>query len=233
MIVDREEEIKAFVPEEYWTLARETRGRPAAAVHRQTDDRRQEGRGHNGEEARASTVPQVGQVRRRQGRAQGEEAAPAPPFITSRLQRGGARNGFSVKRTMRSPRSSTKARRSATAAPSVSSPTCVPTRSASATRPSTGGARIYRREIRCRTLPEKPNVYLSKAAGAGRPRGHPPDDARIAGRRQGPPQGEEYNLYKLIWDRFVASQMKPGPLRRHRGRHRERPPTRCAPRAKC
>ncbi|HEX3578313.1 MAG TPA: DNA topoisomerase, partial [Thermoanaerobaculia bacterium] len=61
-------------------------------------------------------------------------------------------------------------------------------------------------------LPEKPNVYRVKKAAqaqeaheAVRPTSLEYDPEKIKDHLT----REEYNLYKLIWDRFVASQMKP------------------------
>src|SRR5258708_20092165 len=61
-------------------------------------------------------------------------------------------------------------------------------------------------------LPEKPNVYRVKKAAqaqeaheAVRPTSLEYDPETIKDHLT----REEYNLYKLIWDRFVASQMKP------------------------
>ena len=44
---------------------------------------------------------------------------------------------------------------------------------------------------------------------------------------------DQYSLYRLIWNRFVASQMTPGDLRRDDGRHHGRATTCSAPRARC
>ena len=105
MIVDREEEIKAFVPEEYWTFAAKLDAGRAAAVHRQAvEDRRQEGRtsatrsrrrvDRGGAQGGAATSS-------RRSRARSSKQTAAPPFITSTLQRT-AYNRFKypVKRTM-------------------------------------------------------------------------------------------------------------------------------------
>ena len=84
-------------------------------------------------------------------------------------------------------------------------------------------------------LPEKPNVYRVKKAAqaqeaheAVRPTSleHDPEKVKDHLTR------EEYNLYKLIWDRFVASQMKPA-LFDVTDVDIATAPTRSAPRAKC
>ena len=82
-------------------------------------------------------------------------------------------------------------------------------------------------------LPEKPNFYKSKkdaqdAHEAIRPTYFDRDPESIKRFLC----KDEYALYKLIWNRFVASQMKPARLRRDGGRHRGRTRTCCAPRAR-
>ena len=44
---------------------------------------------------------------------------------------------------------------------------------------------------------------------------------------------DQFYLYRLIWNRFVASQMMPRLVRRHDGGHRRRPATSSAPKERC
>ncbi len=59
------------------------------------------------------------------------------------------------------------------------------------------------------TVPPPPGSIRTKAVGAGRPRGHPPQRTwnltpeRVKERST----SEQYRLYRLIWSRFLASQM--------------------------
>ncbi len=103
-----------------------------------------------------------------------------------------------------------KGARSATAARSASSPTCVPTRPAWRTRRSKAVREFIGATYGADALPEKPNVYPSKSGAqdaheAIRPTTFdlPPDAVK------GFLKDDEWKLYKLIWDRFIASQMQP------------------------
>jgi len=58
-------------------------------------------------------------------------------------------------------------------------------------------------------VPEKPNVYKTKSDCAGRPRSNSPDVDAIRPESVRPHlTPDQYYLYKLIWNRFVASQMR-------------------------
>jgi DNA topoisomerase I len=95
-------------------------------------------------------------------------------------------------------------------APSASSPTCVPTRPRCRTtrwpRCASTSAKTFGKEF----LPESPNTYKTKknaqeAHEAIRPTlggAHPDQMKQYL-------QEDEYKVYKLIWQRFVASQMNP------------------------
>ena len=104
MICDREAEIEAFVPEEYWHLdARLAAGapplvrRPPGAARRQearrARRRHRRGRERRGRAARASSSP-----RSRSGAA---SRRPPPPFVTAKLQQAAyERYRFPVRKTM-------------------------------------------------------------------------------------------------------------------------------------
>ena len=60
-----------------------------------------------------------------------------------------------------------------------------------------------------RPIARKPPAVQGQGRGPGRPRGHPPQQRHPdpgAGER-GDLTGEQYRLYRLIWSRFLASQM--------------------------
>ena len=88
-----------------------------------------------------------------------QEKAP-PPFTTRTLQQqANIRLHFTGDRTMRWPRSCTKASTSAAKARSRSSPTCVPTARASPTRRCMQCVAIFRAPLRPQYLPAKPNFF--------------------------------------------------------------------------
>ena len=105
MIVDREEEIRAFVPQEYWTIDAKLTAPPSKAVFAAAfyGDENGEIKLSSKEEtdrvlaelAQADFV--VGPVKKGK-----KNRSPAPPFITSTLQQEASRKlGFQARRTMK------------------------------------------------------------------------------------------------------------------------------------
>jgi DNA topoisomerase-1 len=215
MIVDREDEIKAFVPEEYWSFAAKLSAKTPppfvaklskvegkkADVGNEADARKIEAALKSG----SFTVADVARKEKRQ--------SAAPPFITSTLQRA-AYNRFKypVKRTMQIAQKLYEGKELGDAG-MVGLITYMRTDSV---RISDDAIAEVRRYIGTKygegILPEKPNVYRVKKAAqaqeaheAIRPTTLDFEPERIKDFLS----REEYNLYKMIWDRFVASQMKP------------------------
>lgn len=213
MIVDREEEIKAFVPVEYWTFAAKLEASgppPFIAKLSKIDGKKAEVGGE--EEARkiekllnagTYTVESI-------TRKEKKQTAPAP-FITSRLQQEAYRRfKYTVKRTMQIAQKLYEGKDLGeqgqvglitymrTDSPRVSDEAIAEVRTYIAGR--------YGDEI----LPEKPNVFKVKKSAqeaheAIRPTSIEYDPEKIKDSLT----HEEYQLYKMIFDRFVASQMKP------------------------
>jgi DNA topoisomerase-1 len=134
-----------------------------------------------------------------------------PPFITSRLQQEAARRyGFSVKRTMALAQGLYEGREVGDRG-STGLITYMRTDSTRVAEEALQGGREYiAATYSADALPEKPNVYPSKAGAqdaheAIRPTSFdlPPDAVKDFLKE------EEWKLYKLIWDRFIASQMEP------------------------
>jgi len=215
MIVEREEAIKAFLPVEYWSFAaRLGAHNPPPFVAKLSKVEGKKADVNNEEQARkiesavksgTFTVTEIARKEKRQ--------SAAPPFITSTLQRT-AYNRFKypVKRTMSIAQKLYEGKELGsfghvglitymrTDSVRISDDALAEVRSYIAAR--------YGEEI----LPEKPNVYKVKKAAqaqdaheAIRPTSLDYDPDKIKDYLT----KEEYNLYKLIWDRFVACQMKP------------------------
>ena len=95
---------------------------------------------------------------------------------------------------------------------SVSSPTCAPTRRASRDQALDRGARVHRRERSAPTTCRRSRTLQDEEGRrAGRARGDPADvDASTTPTRsRAHLTPDQYYLYRLIWNRFVASQMPP------------------------
>ena len=215
MIVDREEEIKAFLPVEYWTFAAKLAAQnPPPFLAKLTKVGGKKAEVANEEQARAIeaalksgafVVESVARKERKQ--------SPAPPFITSTLQRT-AYNRFKypVKRTMQIAQKLYEGKELGSFG-HVGLITYMRTDSVRIGDDAITEVRGYiGAKYGDNILPDKPNVYRVKKAAqaqeaheAIRPTSleHDPESIKDSLTR------EEYNLYRLIWDRFVGSQMKP------------------------
>jgi DNA topoisomerase-1 len=215
MIVDREEAIKAFVPEEYWSFAAKlAAGMPPQFIAKLSKIDGKKADVDNEEQARKieaalkSGTFAVEAIARKE-----KKQTAAAPFITSTLQRT-AYNRFKypVKRTMQIAQKLYEGKELG-AFGHVGLITYMRTDSVRISEDAITEVRQYiGTKYGADILPEKPNVYRVKKAAqaqeaheAVRPTSleHEPDAIKDHLTR------EEYNLYKLIWDRFVASQMKP------------------------
>ena len=215
MIVDREEDIKAFKPEEYWTFGAKLEGKtPPPFVAKLTKVEGKKAEVPNEELARkietqlkggTFTVATVARKEKKQ--------SAAPPFITSTLQRT-AYNRFKypVKRTMQIAQKLYEGKELGSHG-LVGLITYMRTDSVRISEDALTEVRQYiGTKYGADILPEKPNYYKVKKAAQAQ-------DAHEAIRptsTEFDPESikdsltkEEYNIYKLIFDRFVGSQMKP------------------------
>jgi len=213
LIVEREREIQAFKKQEYWTITALVEGRnPPAFEARlvkyqgkdlEVPDQASADRHVATAQAAGFVVESVTTKERRQ--------YPVPPFITSKLQQEGVRKlRFSAKKTMMLAQRLYEGVELA-AEGSMGLITYMRTDSTRVAETALGAARDYvRQNFGEAYLPAEPVRYKSKkgaqdAHEAIRPTSieRTPDSVR---QHLGP---DEYKLYKLIWQRFVASQMNP------------------------
>jgi DNA topoisomerase-1 len=212
LVVEREREIRAFTAREYWTIAvtlLAPDGTPFEADLVRIDGEKPEiGDGPTAEahvRALAAARPIVGDVGTRTSKR-----SPAPPFTTSTLQQEASRKlGFSPKRTM------SVAQRLyegvATPEGQVGLITYMRTDSVAMSGQALGEARevIEARFGHAYTMP-KGRVYRTKARSAQeaheaiRPTSFARDPEALAGHLG----RDEARLYRLIWQRALASQMK-------------------------
>jgi len=213
LICDREREINAFVAEEYWSVQAMLDGKepPAFPAHLAKKD------GKNVEIVNAEQAAQVradlekAKFKVSKVTARERRRNPVPPFITSKLQQEAFKKlRFPVRKTMQVAQ---RLYEGIELGPDGSVGLITYMRT-----DSTRIADDALREVRARIeqtygaefLPEKPNVYKSKkdaqdAHEAIRPTYLDRDPESIKKYLQ----KDEYALYKLIWNRFVACQMKP------------------------
>jgi DNA topoisomerase-1 len=214
LIVEREREIQSFVPEEYWRipveLAKVTgEGSFIAEVIRK-----------EGEKIRITSEDEARGVVKElfalgTGTVQSVERKthlrrPPPPFITSTLQQEAARKlGFSAKKTM------LIAQELYEGVDLEEGPegliTYMRTDSVRTAPDALEWVRDYiARRYGKEYLPEKPYLYTPRRGAQDAHEAIRPTRVEFTPERvKDHLSRDQFRLYKLIWDRFVASQMKP------------------------
>ena len=213
LIVEREREIKAFQKKEYWTIdAHLAAAKPPAFDARfvgRGDEKTQVPNAEEAEKIRAALENADWTVRSVEKRERRRSAA--PPFTTSKLQQDASRKlRFSVKRTMMLAQRLYEGVELGDEG-SVGLITYMRTDSTRVANDALTEVRElisgqYGREY----LPESPNVYKEKKeAQAAHEAIRPTSAARTPDSIKQYLHEDEFKLYKLIWQRFVASQMNP------------------------
>jgi DNA topoisomerase-1 len=214
LIVEREREIEAFVPEEYWNISVALRGKSAQAfTARLTKADGEKLEVKNGETAatvrkalECASYKIVGITQREQKRN-----SPAP-YTTSKLQQDATSYlRFTTKRTMSIAQKLYEGVDLKKDGGLVGLITYMRTDSVRVSPDAVAEVRDFiQKAYGEKFLPAKPNVFKSRkdaqeAHEAIRPTSleFTPEKVRKY------LTDEQYKLYKLIWDRFVASQMAP------------------------
>ncbi|MCB1082588.1 MAG: type I DNA topoisomerase [Chlamydiia bacterium] len=225
LVVDREKEIEAFNPVEYWTITTSLQGDPKERAFEATlatiDGKKIEKEAVPGKECALISneieakklVTKLKHASYTISKVEKKEKKrhPVPPFITSTLQQEASRHyGYSASRTMGIAQSLYEGVDLGSEGPEGlitymrTDSTRVEMEAITAARKLIDGA--YGKNY----LPEKPNMYASKKSAqdaheAIRPTNlsHPPDVIKPY------LSIDQYKIYLLIWRRFLASQMKP------------------------
>ncbi|MEO3878507.1 type I DNA topoisomerase [Rheinheimera fenheensis] len=203
LVVEREREIKAFVPEEYWTIAADTQ--TAAAKALQLDVIKQGGKAFkpvNKSQADAAlTLLQAAryQVTEREDKPSGSK--PQAPFITSTLQQAAStRLGYGVKKTMMLAQRLYEAGHI----------TYMRTDSTNLSADAVAACRDYiSNHFGAQYLPEQPLSYGSKANAQEAHEAIRPSDVNVLAGSLADMEADARKLYELIWRQFVACQMPP------------------------
>ena len=218
VVCEREKEIRSFVPQEYWSLIASLEGKVPPSFEARLVQ--WQGERIDNKKIRIESGAQVREIMKSLAglpwaitRVEKKERRrfPSPPFVTSKLQQEAARKlGFQPERTMRIAQRLYEGVELGPEGP-VGLITYMRTDS---TRVSAEALQEVRKYIRHQYgdtyLPQKPIAYRAKkgvqdAHEAIRPTSmeYTPDRVqRYLGR-------DDFALYSLIWDRFVASQMPP------------------------
>ncbi|MBQ2231489.1 MAG: type I DNA topoisomerase [Oscillospiraceae bacterium] len=211
MVVDREDEIRNFVPKEYWHLdAYLNNGRSADFIARYY--------GFGGKKRELGSADEVNAVKSevagspfivKSVKRQDKSRTPAPPFITSTLQQEGSRKlGMTPKRTMSIAQQLYEGV-DVEGEGTVGLITYMRTDSLRLSDEATAEARrLILSRYGAEYYPGSPRRFKTKGSA---------QDAHEAIRPSNPsltPEAvrssltsDQYRLYRLIWNRFIASQM--------------------------
>lgn len=212
LVVDRENEIRAFVPKEYWSIdAKFTApgSRKVFDASLLTID---------GEKFELANQEEADAILKRLEGAEYEVTAvkkrvtkkqPAPPFITSTMQQEASKKlGFTSKRTMKAAQELYEGV-DIEGIGAVGLITYMRTDSLRISDEAKAAAAEYIENVYGKEyLPDKPRVYKSKnnaqdAHEAIRPSLPELTPARVKSSLT----SDQYKLYELVWSRFIASQM--------------------------
>ncbi|MBR3629973.1 MAG: type I DNA topoisomerase [Oscillospiraceae bacterium] len=212
LIVDREEEIRAFVPKEYWSIDAKLRSphstKQFMAKLAAVDGSKIE----IGNEAQSQVLLArlekadftVSAIKKRVTKKQ-----PAPPFITSTMQQEASKRlGFQSKRTMKAAQELYEGI-DVDGMGAVGLITYMRTDSLRISVDAQNAAAAYIRENYGESyLPPKPRIYKSKKNAQDAHEAIRPSMPELSPDRvKNSLTNDQYKLYKLIWERFIASQM--------------------------
>lgn len=213
LIVDREREIENFIPEEYWTVDAKLRTQAGEEFEASLNS-------CDGKKIKPEKEPEVKAILDELAQQEfvvnnvkkGEKKRnPAPPFTTSTLQQEASRKlNFTVKRTMMAAQKLYEG----AAVEGHGTVGLITYMRTDSLRLSNDAIADAREEIKTKfgeaLLPGKPNVYKTKNSAQDAHEAIRPTYASIkpADLKESLP-ADMYKLYKLIWERFIACQMKP------------------------
>ena len=213
LIVEREREIKAFEKKEYWTIdAHLAASKPPAFDARflgKGEEKIEVTNGEDAEKIRAAIEHAEWLVRSVDKKERRRNAA--PPFTTSKLQQDSSRKlRFSVKRTMMIAQRLYEGVELGEEG-LVGLITYMRTDSTRVAPEAIQEVREYvGKEYGAAYLPETPNTYKEKKeAQAAHEAIRPTSAMRHPDQVKQYLKEDEFKVYKLIWQRFVASQIMP------------------------
>ena len=212
MICDREEEIDIFVPEEYWTISAPFTIGKAKVSARFTGFGGDKAELHNQQEAQAVVDACRDATFRVSIIKKGERRKyPAAPFTTSNLQQEASRKlGFTTQKTMQIAQQLYEGVEIA----GEGSQGLVTYIRTDSTRIADEALEAVRAMIAdnysAEYLPEKPNIYKTRSSAQDAHEAiRPTDILRRPDAIKASLSRDQFKLYKLIYERFVSSQMTP------------------------
>ncbi len=203
LVVEREREIKAFVPEEFWRLHADTSTADQQAilleVAKQAGKTFKPTNKAQMDEVLADIKSQTFTVAKREDKP--SKSKPSAPFITSTLQQAAStRLGFGVKKTMMMAQRLYEAGHI----------TYMRTDSTNLSSEAVGACRMYiQSEFGDKYLPNSPISYGSKDGAQEAHEAIRPSNVAVLGTQLDKMERDAVRLYELIWNQFVACQMVP------------------------
>ena len=212
LIVDREDEINAFVPEEYWSITAKLSAPHSRKVFKAsfTGDENGKVKLENKEQTEKYTARLKDAVYTVENVKKGvRKRQPMPPFITSTLQQDAShRLGFTSKKTMKVAQELYEGI-DVPGYGSIGLITYMRTDSLRISDESREeGCEYIRRTYGAKYLPDKPRIYKNKnRTQDGHEAIRPTVPALTPLEAKGSLTSDQYKLYDLIWKRFIASLM--------------------------
>lgn len=215
LIVDREREVRAFVPEEYWTVDATfalPKGKLTARFYGYDDEKTALPNRTSVDELLERVTGHEFRVER--VKRSERKRNPSPPFITSTLQQEAARKlGFRAFKTMAVAQQLYEGLDVGEDG-TVGLITYMRTDSTRVAESAQSEARSYiGQRFGADYVPKEPKQYTSKNSAQDAHEGiRPTSVTRTPESIQAYLSKDQFRLYKLIWERFVASQMTPAVL---------------------
>ncbi|MGY5537788.1 type I DNA topoisomerase [Vibrio sp. Hep-1b-8] len=203
LLVEREREIKAFIPEEFWDIHADTKTQDKTDFRLQVAQKDGVAFKPVNEAETKAAIAVLEKARyevcKREDRP--TSSKPSAPFITSTLQQAAStRLGYGVKKTMM------LAQRLYEAGYITYMRTDSTNLSAEAVETVRG---YIGNEFGEAYLPAKPNVYGSKQGAQEAHEAIRPSDVSVKSEDLQAMEADAHKLYSLIWNQFVACQMTP------------------------
>ncbi|WP_201616123.1 type I DNA topoisomerase [Psychrobacter urativorans] len=213
LVVEREHEIRAFIPEEYWQIFADTHiadlnnnsAKDAEQIGIRLEATKQAGKtlklGNKEQTDKVLDVLKSASYLVKEREEKPTQSRPSAPYITSTLQQAAStRLGFSVKKTM------ILAQRLYEAGHI----TYMRTDSTFLSGDALAAVRGYLEDsFGAKYVPEKPNFYGNKQNAQEAHEAIRPSDVNMKSTQMKGVERDAIRLYELIWRQFVACQMPP------------------------
>ena len=221
VICEREEEILAFIPVEYWTISAKLAPKAMSNVILDAELSKVDGKkpeiSNEAEAKRLKQIIEKADLEVKDIKERKSTRQPSPPFITSTLQREASnRFGFAVKRTMQVAQKLYEGLEYEGKTEGLI--TYMRTDSTRIADEAQAEAKEFiLKKFGKDFYPANPRVYASKKKNVqdAHEAIRPTFVERTPESLQSILSPEQHKLYKLIWDRFVSSQMEAAQLLTH------------------